>query len=207
MFRRISGAGEDFRLFIGTFLPGILCGAAALWFTVTLFMPGNPAPLPLYIPVLNPLELQEALCAAAIILTQRRARNAALPSMSRSSVFVLADSMGFLWLAAMLARSVHFFAGVPFGRVVFSDAFNLGLFVLLAVWGIGHIVLGHRLALRPVWIAGAILTVTDIAKLLIMDMASTGTPVRIVSFFIAGLTLLFIGWAAPLPPALKKDGA
>jgi uncharacterized membrane protein len=206
-FKKIAGAGESFRLFTGTFLPWLLCGAAALWFGVTLFMPGNPSPLPLYIPVLNPLELQEALCAAVIIITQSASRAARLPSMSRPAVFVVADVMGFFWITAMLARTVHFFAGIPFGGVGDSDAFNLALFIFWAFWGIGHIVLGHRLSLRPVWIAGAILTTADIAKLLLLDLAGIGTPARIASFFIAGLALLFIGWAAPLPPSLKKDGA
>ncbi|MDR2048063.1 MAG: DUF2339 domain-containing protein [Treponema sp.] len=205
LFRRIAGADESFRLFTGTILPWILCGAAALWFTVTLFMPGSPAPLPLYLPVLNPLELQEALCAVVIVITQMAAGRAALPSMSRPAVFALADVMGFFWITSMLARSVHFFAGIPFGSAGSSDAFKFGLFVFWAFWGIGHIILGSRLALRPLWIAGAILTVADIAKLLLLDMANTGTPARIVSFFIAGLVLLFIGWAAPLPPALKRD--
>jgi uncharacterized membrane protein len=43
--------------------------------------------------------------------------------------------------------------------------------------------------------------VADIGKLLLFDMADIGVPYRILSFFIAGLILLFIGWAAPLPPA------
>jgi uncharacterized membrane protein len=170
-------------------------------------MPGSPAPLPLYLPVLNPLELQEALCAVVIVITQMAARRAGLPSMSRPAVFVVADVMGFFWITALLARSVHFFAGVPFDRVGYSDAFNLALFIFWAFWGIGHIILGYRLALRPLWIAGAILTVMDIAKLLLLDMVNTGTPAKIVSFFIAGLVLLFIGWAAPLPPSQKKEGA
>jgi uncharacterized membrane protein len=48
-----------------------------------------------------------------------------------------------------------------------------------------------------------VLTLADIAKLILLDMANTGTLARIASFFIAGLILLFIGWAAPLPPSLK----
>jgi uncharacterized membrane protein len=88
--------------------------------------------------------------------------------------------------------------------VVSTDAFSLGLFIFWALWGIGHIILGHRLARRPLWIAGAVLTVADISKLILLDMANTGTLVRIASFFIAGFVLLFIGLAAPIPPALNK---
>ncbi|MDR0403151.1 MAG: DUF2339 domain-containing protein, partial [Treponema sp.] len=190
----------------GFFTLEMRIAAAALWFTVTLFMPGSPAPLPLYIPVLNPLELQQALCAVVIVVTQRAAGRADLPSMGRPAVLALADIMAFFWITSMLARGLHFFAGVPFAAAGSSGAFKFGLFVFWAFWGIGHIILGHRLARRPLWIAGAILTVADIAKLLLLDMTNTGTAARIVSFFIAGLALLFIGWAAPLPPVPKKDG-
>ena len=63
---------------------------------------------------------------------------------------------------------------------------------------------GNRLLLRRVWAAGAILMLIDIGKLLLVDLAQTGTITRIISFFVAGLLLLFIGWAAPLPPASEK---
>jgi len=45
----------------------------------------------------------------------------------------------------------------------------------------------------------------DIAKLLVLDLANSGTVTRIVSFFIAGIVLLFIGWRSPLPPKRKSE--
>jgi uncharacterized membrane protein len=203
----LAKAEENYRLFIGTLLSQLLCFVAALWFIVTLFMTGNPSPLPLYLPVLNPLELQEALCAAVIIIVHTAYRKAGLPALSRAALAVTADIMAFFWIIAILFRSVHFFGKIPVGSLGSSDAFNLALFIFWALWGIGHIIAGHRFALRPVWIAGAVLTLADIAKLILLDMANTGTLARIASFFIAGLILLFIGWAAPLPPALKPGSA
>jgi uncharacterized membrane protein len=202
LLKWISGMEKSFRFFTGTLLPWGLCTAAILWFTVTLFMHGNPAPLPLYIPLLNPLELQEALCAAVVIIFQIKSRRAGLPALSPRGIFIIADTLGFLWITAMLARSVYFFGNIRYD-VLSSDPFNLGLFMLLALWGIGHIILGHRRALRPLWIAGVTITVLDIAKLLLFDMANTGTLIRISSFFIAGLLLLFIGYVAPVPPVLR----
>jgi uncharacterized membrane protein len=48
--------------------------------------------------------------------------------------------------------------------------------------------------------------VGDIGKFIILDLAEAGAVIRIISFFIAGLALLFIGWAAPLPPASSGEG-
>jgi uncharacterized membrane protein len=203
---RFSGASPGFhRGLIFFVLPLTLNIAAGLWFAVTLFLPGNPAPLPRYMPVINPLDLEQALCAAAILVWQFRARRIpGLPVLSAGALFALGDGMAFLWITALIARGVHFYQGVPFGRVFDSDIFHLCLFIFWAFWGITHIIGGHRFLRRRAWIAGAVLTVLDVAKLLIHDLANTGAVPRIVSFFIAGLILLFIGWAAPLPPAVRE---
>jgi uncharacterized membrane protein len=86
-----------------------------------------------------------------------------------------------------------------------SDAFHLSLFIFWAVYGIGHVVAGNRIRRRRIWIAGAVIASADVVKLLLFDLAGTGAVTRIVSFFIAGLVLLFIGWIAPLPPSLSRD--
>jgi uncharacterized membrane protein len=179
-----------------------------LWFFVTLFLSGDPAPLPLYIPLVNPLDLEEAFCIVLVLLWQSVVfKQGDLPRIKKPALFVITDGAVFLFAIAVIARSVHFYGGVPYYRVFDSDLFQLCLFIFWAVYGIGHIIGGYKRSLRKVWIAGAVLTVVDIAKLLIMDMAETGAVIRIVSFFIAGFILLFIGWAAPLPPAEGKTAA
>jgi uncharacterized membrane protein len=64
---------------------------------------------------------------------------------------------------------------------------------------------GRKTAYRWIWIAGAALIIVDIAKLLVIDLADSGTITRIISFFVAGLFLLFIGWAVPLPAKETKE--
>ncbi|MDR2111216.1 MAG: DUF2339 domain-containing protein, partial [Spirochaetaceae bacterium] len=187
-------------------LPLILNIAAGLWFLTALFLPGNPIPPLRYVPVISPLDLEQALCAAAILVWQDRARKVpAVPAMGGGALFALGDGMIFLWITAIIARGVHFYGGIPFYRVPGTEIFHLCLFIFWALWGIGHIIGGHRASRRAVWIAGTVLTILDVAKLLILDLANTGAVTRIVSFFIAGLLLLFIGWAAPLPPAVRRN--
>jgi hypothetical protein len=188
-------------------LPLILSLILGLWFLVTLFMPGDPAPLPLYVPLVNPLDLLEGFCIGVTIfwLLGLRTKGGGIPAPGKPLVFVLADVAVFVWFIAILARSVHFYGAVPFRGVLGADAFHLSLFIFCALYGIAHIIGGRRLPRRGIWIAGAMLTAADIAKLLLFDMAGAGVPYRILSFFIAGFILLFIGWAAPLPPVRQAE--
>jgi uncharacterized membrane protein len=178
-------------------LPVILCGFLGLWFFVTLFLPGNPDPLPIYVPFINPLDLQQGFCIAGILLWLARNR--------KETAYVIGDIAVFLWITAIIARSVHFYGSIPMSRILVSPAFHFGILIFWGLFGIAHIVAGHKIKRRPVWVAGAVLTVADIAKLLLFDLAGTAPVIRIVSFFIAGLILLFIGWVAPLPPSVAKE--
>ena len=189
---------------IHTALPVIVSFILALWFIVTLLRPGDPSPLPFYVPVLNPLDLLEGLCIACIVYWQIK-RDPAMKSLKKTDLIIIGDVMVFLWITSILARSIHFYAGIPWHMVSSSDAFNVGLFIFWALYGILHIITGHRKKSRPPWIAGAILVVADIAKLILLDMRDIGAIPRILSFFAAGIVLLFIGWAAPLPPAAKTS--
>jgi hypothetical protein len=199
--------GEKRLLFV--VLPVIISSILGIWFLVTLFMPGDPAPLPVYIPLVNPLDLLEGFCIAVVIFwllsLRKRKKGEELTVPRKSFIFILADVLVFIWLAAILARSVHFYGAIPFHAVAGTDVFHLGLFIFCALYGIAHIIGGHRLSRRRVWIAGVVLTVAAIAKLILFDMADTAVPYRILSFFIAGVILLFIGWVAPLPPSRRKD--
>jgi uncharacterized membrane protein len=203
-FKKQLTEGEGRLLFFA--LPLILASILGIWFLSTLFMPGDPAPLPRYVPLLNPLDLLEGFCAAAAVfwLLMLRKKGGGIPVPRKSLIFVLADVSVFVWLAAILARSVHYYGGADFRRVLSTGEFHLGFFILCALYGIAHITGGRRLASRGIWIAGAVLTAADIGKLLLFDMADTGVPYRILSFFIAGVILLFIGWAAPLPPSGER---
>ena len=187
------------------YLPIILCAGTSIWFIGTLFAAGNPAPLPMYIPLINPLDMQQAFCIAIIALWQLNAQKAGnIRSLSKHGLVTVIDVMVFLWLTAIVARASHYFLDIPMAAVPYSGKFHLALLILWGLYGIGHIVAGHKMPMRRVWLAGAILTIIDIAKLLLVDLAHTGTITRIISFFIAGLLLLFIGWVAPLPPASSK---
>ncbi|MDR1902074.1 MAG: DUF2339 domain-containing protein [Treponema sp.] len=192
-------------------LPALLCSALGIWFLVTLFLSGNPSPLPLYLPILSPLDLEEGFCIAVFLYWQQCITKAAVLDeglrkiiMPMKAVVSITDTAVFLWITAIIVRSVHFFGEFPLYAVIGTGEFRLAHFIFLALYGIVHIIAGHRLSLRPVWIAGVVLIAADIAKLILLDLANSSALVRIASFFIGGLILLFIGWAAPLPPERSK---
>jgi hypothetical protein len=201
-------SGPEPRPFLVFFvLPLILFCIMGLWFLVTLFLPGSPAPLPVYIPVVNPLDLEELFCVVLFLLWQKSLSKAAFPALGKVPLIVITDALVFVFTIAALARAVSFYGKIQWAYVGASDIFHLCLFILWAVYGIAHIIAGSRLAERRVWLAGAILTVADVAKLLLFDLADSGAVTRIISFFAAGLFLIFIGWIAPLPPAAAKPAA
>jgi len=57
---------------------------------------------------------------------------------------------------------------------------------------------------RALWIAGAALLAVVVGKLFLVDLSSTGTVARIVSFLGVGVLLLIIGYLAPVPPGAKE---
>jgi uncharacterized membrane protein len=191
-------------------LPAIFSCILWLWFLVTLFLPGDPAPLPVYIPVVNPLDLLEAFSILIFIFWQASLMKTGpdecpdFHGLGKTALFVIADTALFLFASALAARALHFYGGLPYSGLFDSDAFQLVLFVLWALYGIAHIAAGTRFARRKIWIAGAVLIICDVAKLLVLDLAAASTVIRIISFFAAGAALLFIGWISPLPPSLKE---
>ena len=192
-------------------LPVIVSVILGLWFLVTLYRPGDPSPLPFYVPVLNPLDLLEGLCIASVLfwqikINEKNGMAGKGLAMSRAGLIVLGDIMIFFWIVSILARCIHFYTGIAWYKVPDSDGFQLCLFIFWALYGILHIILGHRMKKRVPWIAGAVLVSADIAKLILFDMSDIGAVPRILSFFAAGIVLLFIGWAAPLPPSRQLHG-
>jgi hypothetical protein len=199
-------------------LPISLCVALVIWFSGSIFSRGNPAPLPVYIPFVNPLDLQQAFCIIIIllrhVLLKKTLRNDDSPNDSAmqinivpsgKTVFCITDIMIFLWLSAIAARSVHYFLHIDYARVISNSIFQLILLILWGIYAIAHILVGHKKANRNLWISGAVLIIADIVKLLLIDLAQSGAIPRIISFFAAGLLLLFIGWAAPLPAEKKEQ--
>ena len=113
----------------------------------------------------------------------------------------------FYWVNAVLLRTVHQWAGVPFEldallrSVVAQSALSL-------LWTSTALVLmfaAGRSRSRALWMTGAVLLGVVVLKLFVNDLGNTGTVARIVSFIGVGVLLLVIGYVAPVPPPAGSE--
>jgi uncharacterized membrane protein len=171
---------------------------------------GDPRPLP-YVPVLNPLDLAQAgalLAVATWFVGVRRALpDARLPS-NTIAIRVLGAVL-FIVLNGMLLRTLHHYAGVPFQldamlrSMLVQAAFSL-FWTLLAM---AAMVLATRRGLRALWMVGAVLLGVVVVKLFLVDLSSTGTVERVISFISVGVLVIVVGYFAPVPPKSQEKTA
>jgi len=166
---------------------------------------GESWPFP-WLPLINPLDLAIAAVLATVACWLLRLRR--VPMLScyvDSHRGLLQAGMAaacFIWLNSVLARVLHFWGGVPFNAdaMIRSSLTQTSYTLFWSLLALCIMVVAVRRGLRSVWIAGAGLLGTVVLKLFLVDLASHGTVERIVSFVMAGLLMLVIGWFAPVPP-------
>lgn len=174
---------------------------AAVW--VSLAGGGEVAPLP-YVPVLNPLDLSMGVLLLAVF--RGRHGMAGTPAQRDTLLKALA-AVGFLLANGALLRAVHHLAGVPWDEAAMfaSDTVQASVSLCWGLLGLALTFVASRGRRRTLWMVGAALLGVVVAKLFLVDMASTGTVARIVSFLGAGVVLLVVGYFSPLPPAREQN--
>jgi len=177
-----------------------------LWSLDTNFtLPGDPYPFP-YVPLLNALDLSQALVLSVLVrfwqYLKSRVSSSGVAGDAPPAMAILA-SLAFIWLNAALVRTLHRWAGVPlnFDAVVSSTLVQTSLSIFWTILALATMLVATRRASRPVWITGAALLGVTIVKLFVIDLSRVGTIERIVSFVGVGLLTLVIGYFSPLPPS------
>ena len=190
---------------IGGLIPAI---AMTLWLVISLGFSGDPAPLP-YLPLVNPVELTGALAVFTLFLWARFGKDHEFAKRYLPPKTVLwgIGSLCFLLLNSIVARSVHFFAGIPY----YSDAlYHSAIFqaAIAGLWGVSALAItiwATRRGSRAVWMVGAILLGMVVMKLFLVDLSAAGTIGRIVSFLVVGVLMLLIGYFSPIPPKSQEE--
>jgi uncharacterized membrane protein len=183
---------------------GLCIGLTAWSLTSDFFFEGNATPLP-YIPFLNPLDLAQAMALMVLLHYWLRVREAFPEGFThvRASVpaAVLA-TLSFVWLNAVLLRSLHHLIGVPlrFETLAASNVVQTCVSILWAILALATMLLASRKRYRQAWIVGAALMTIVILKLFFVDLASVGSIERIISFLGVGMAMLVVGYFSPLPP-------
>ena len=176
-----------------------------------LLAEGDAHPLP-YVPLLNPVDLVVALGLGALI-HWRRNMVAADPAPAGSrwlqgrGTWIALAGLGFVAVNMMWLRFAHQMLGVAWdGDALLDDhVVQTGLAILWTLLALGSMLLAHRRARRPVWLAGAALLVLVVLKLFFVDLSSAGGGARIVTFIVVGALMLVVGYVAPLPPRRSGD--
>ena len=188
---------------------GLCVGLVAWSLTSDFFFAGNAAPLP-YVPLFNPLDVAQAMALLALLQPWRLMRRETGSGFKYVSPWlppaVLATLL-FVWLNAVLLRSLHHWIGVPleFDALAASNVVETCVSIFWSVLALITMLLASRNANRAAWLVGASLMTVVIIKLFFVDLASVGSIERIVSFVGVGLAMLVVGYFSPLPPRLKES--
>ena len=188
----------------------VLTAFIQLWlFVVNVTNAGDPAYL-VYLPLLNPLDVASLLLFMTVIKWWRSLDNqqqqAIWPSTTVKPLVVIA-LLCFIWMNAAVIRTLHYEFSVPLSMNSLFES-TLVQTTLSIFWMLLALVLmlhASRRKLRILWLTGAILMALVIAKLLLVDLAHTGTLARIVSFLTVGGLLFVVSYLSPLPPSSDAE--
>jgi len=164
---------------------------------------GRSDPLP-YMPVANALDLAHILailCVTSLVMAWRRSSLDPLEDL-RPPVRIAVAAIAFLWLNAILLRSLHHYAGIPYilGPMLASKLVQASLSIFWTSLALAVMLFATKRAGRVVWIAGAALLGVVVIKLFVLDLSHVTGVARIVSFIAVGVLMLLVGYFAPVPP-------
>lgn len=177
----------------------------ALWTLYANFTSdGDPYPLP-FVPLVNPLDIAIGAVFVVLIAWLRAAARHGLAlwlESARATLYVLFGVGAFIWVNAILLRTLHHWAGLPFalGPMLSSQLVQASFSILWMLLALAAMMFATRRAIRALWITGAALMGVVVAKLFLVDLSGIGTVERIVSFIGAGVLMLLIGYLSPVPP-------
>jgi uncharacterized membrane protein len=178
------------------------------WFWLANVMSAGDAEPLGYLPLLNPLEMGLLFALGAVYAWAQKG----LPVLGLTAEHsrwinqaVLGASL-FALLTAMVMRTVHHWAAVPYQLNALLDSMlvQAGLSIVWTLIALPLMVFGNRRGRRELWLLGAALIALVVAKLFFVELGNRGGLERIVSFIGVGVLLLIVGYFAPLP-ARKVD--
>ncbi|MHB1398896.1 MAG: DUF2339 domain-containing protein [Trichloromonadaceae bacterium] len=192
------------RVYLLTAAAPLALAAWGLGLFLNLSSSGNPWPLP-YLPLLNPLDISLGIIHGALLgywLQLRRDDLLSPLSLPPAGFGLLFGLSAWLWLSAVVVRTVHHWGPVPFTQSALyaSVLLQAALALTWSLAALATMVWATRRGLRPLWLAGAALLGLVVIKLFLVDLSGTATLARIVSFLGVGSLLLLVGYLAPVPP-------
>ncbi|WP_298219341.1 DUF2339 domain-containing protein [Halothiobacillus sp.] len=190
---------------LGVFLLGWMFIVHGLWVTDPVMGAGWAQPAQIgYLPLFNALDFVSALALFALWRHGRLAGAYSLNSdgaRTQQALHWLMGAAAFVWLNAMIARSLNVYAGLPLddGRFLHEALAQTTYSIAWSLLGLVLIVLASRLKQRRLWLVAAGLLGVVVLKLFLVDLSGSDTLARIISFVGVGVLLLLAGYIAPIP--------
>jgi len=157
--------------------------------------------LSLYIPLFNILDVVQiiVLGASAYWLYIFKDR---FDKPNRNIFYGASALLVGILTSVIFARAVHYYQDVPYmiGALWNNLYFQTGLSILWSVIAIVLMLLSKGFKNRQLWIVGFGLLIVVVLKLFFVELASSGSIERIISFIVVGILLLLIGYFVPMPP-------
>jgi len=125
---------------------------------------------------------------------------------NRDIFLMVLGILALILLSVIFARAVHMYEEVPymFSTLWSNLYFQTGLSILWSAVAIVLMLFSKRYTHRVLWLAGFGLLGLVVLKLFFVELASSGTIERIISFMVVGTLLLLIGYFVPMPPSEKE---
>jgi uncharacterized membrane protein len=179
-----------------------------LWLIAACFNDGDPSPLS-YLPILNPLDAAQIFSFLVILKWRKETKDQKiypLCDLPPRTISYALCAVSFLWLNALIARTIHYWCNVSFTFIGLYDSaqFQMAISIVWTLTALGIMVFATLKAIREVWFAGAVLLGIVVVKLFLIDLDDIGTIARIVTFLVVGILMLVIGYFSPLPPKEKE---
>lgn len=176
----------------------------AVWIIVICFNVGNPTPLPYY-PIVNPQDIAQLFAMTALfdwLMHWKQGQIPATGKMNPDKLMLVLAAIFFIWLNALVAHGIHFYAHVPYRiePMFRSELFQTSISIVWTLTAFLLMGIATRKGMRQLWYAGVTLLAAVVVKLFIIDLDGSGTVARIISFMSVGILMLIIGYFSPLPP-------
>jgi uncharacterized membrane protein len=189
----------------------IVLGLLGIWVIFAQFSRGSDFSGVFYLPIFNPLDLALVLIVGYLYWStgsqSGRYQVNELTGLRSSESVRRRGLVGFcfVWITVILLRSLHHWQPVAYqlDSLFRSILVQTSVSILWSTLGVIAAMVAHRVQSRQIWIIAAGLISVVIIKLFTVDLASSGSIERIVSFLGVGGLLLVVGYFAPLPP--KQD--
>jgi uncharacterized membrane protein len=160
-----------------------------------------------YLPLLNPLDIMQILALLTVTAWWRALPAVHTSPLSKPQGYAALAAWTFIFLNAVLLRSLHHWAGVPhtFAAHLESNLTQASLSIFWTLLGLAVMVVAASRRWREVWIVAAVLLGVVVAKLFMVDLAGRDTIEAIISFIAVGVLLLVVGYFSPLPPKARMS--